>query len=80
MKHPRDTRGKQDKVSGQQRKKVVVRDEKNEAVPRTKQHDIYVRVDQVKDTIYTYQTGKFPITSYRGHKYIMIMCVLVSPG
>ena len=56
------------------KEKVVVRDENNEAVPRTKQHDIYVRVDQVKDTIYTDQTGKFPITSSRGHKYIMIVC------
>ena len=54
--------------------KVVVQYENNEVVPRTKQHDIYVRVDQVKDTIYTDQTGKFPITSSRGHKYIMIMC------
>ena len=42
-------------------------------------------MDQVKDTIYTNQTGKFPIMSYRGHKYIIIMCeiggnaVLVEP-
>ena len=42
-------------------------------------------MDQVKDTIYTNQTGKFPTTSSRGHKYIMIMCeidgnaVLVEP-
>ena len=42
-------------------------------VSRRKQHDIYVRVDQVKDTIYTDQTGKFPITYSRGHKYIIIM-------
>ena len=67
------------------KEKVVVRDENNEDVPRTKQHDIYVRVDQVKDTIYTDQTGKFPITSSRGHKYIMIIfeiygnAVLVEP-
>ena len=33
-----------------------------------------MRVDQVKDSIYTNQTGKPPITSSRGHKYIMIMC------
>ena len=65
--------------------KVVVRNENNEAVPRTKQHDIYIDVDQVKDTIYTDQTGKFPITSSRGHKYIILMCkfdgnsVLVEP-
>ena len=55
---------------------VVVRDENNEAVPRTKQHDLYVCLDQVRDTIYTDQTGEFPITSSRGNKYIMIMCYI----
>ena len=39
-----------------------------------KKYAIYVRVDQVKDTIYIDQTGKFPITPSSGHKYIMIMC------
>ena len=39
------------------KEKVVVRDENNEAVLRTKQHDLYVHVDQVKDTIYKDQTG-----------------------
>ena len=67
------------------KEKVVVRDKNNKAVPRTKQHDLYVCVDQVKDKIYTNQTGEFPITSSRGNKYIMIMCnidgnaVLVEP-
>ena len=67
------------------KEKFVVQDENNEAIPRTKQHDLYVCLDQVKDTIYTDQTGEFPITSSRGNKYIMIMCkidgnaVLVEP-
>ena len=39
------------------KERVVVRDENNEAVPRTKKHDLYVCVDQVKETIYTDQTG-----------------------
>ena len=62
-----------------------MRDENNEAVPRPKQHDLYVCVDQVNETIYTDQIGEFPITSSRGNKYIMIMCeidenaVLVEP-
>ena len=67
------------------KEKAVVRDKTKEATLRTKQHEMYVRVDQVKDTIYIDQTEKFPITSSRGHKYIMIMCeingnaVLVEP-
>ena len=67
------------------KEKVIVPNDNDEIVPRRKQHDIYVRVDQVKDTIYTDQTVKLPITSSRGHKYITIMCendgnaVLVEP-
>ena len=67
------------------KEKVSMPSGNSEAVPRVKQHDIYVRVDQVKDKIYTDQTGKFPITSSKGNKYIMIMCeidgnaVLVGP-
>ena len=41
-----------------------------------KNHDIYVRIEQVRDTIYTNQTGKFTITSSRGHKYIIIFCAI----
>ena len=68
--HMRQTR----QVVRSTKEKVVARDENNDAVPRTKQHDLYVSVDQVKETIYTDQTGESPITSSRGNKYIMIMC------
>ena len=68
--HMRQTR----KVVRSTKERVVERDKNNEVVPRTKRHDLYVCVDQVKDTIYTDQTGEFPITSSRGNKYIMIMC------
>ena len=67
------------------KEKVVVPNENYKKVPRRKQHEIHVRVDQVKDTIYTDKTGKSPITSSRGHNCIMIMCgidgnvVLVKP-
>ena len=67
------------------KEKVIVPNNNDEKVPRRKQNEIYVRVNQFKDTIYTNQTGKSPITSSRGHKYIMIMCeidentVLVEP-
>ena len=36
--------------------------------------DIYVMVDRMKKKNYTDQTGKFPVTSGRGTKYLMIMC------
>ena len=41
--------------------------------PVIKHKDVYVRVfDATKKTMYTDQTGRFPITSARGHKYIMV--------
>ena len=61
------------------KKKLSVAEEKdnsNKNVPLRKYHEIYVQIDQVRDTIYTDQTGKFPITSLRGHKYIMILCAI----
>eukprot|EP00984_Skeletonema_dohrnii_P002295 scaffold797_cov118-Skeletonema_dohrnii-CCMP3373.AAC.10 len=47
--------------------------------------DVYIKVHDMKDTIYTDQTGKVPIRSQRGNKYIMVMCevdsnaILVEP-
>lgn len=40
---------------------------------KQKERDIYVRIWEEKDLIYTDQTGKFPHTSSRGHKYVMVM-------
>jgi hypothetical protein len=41
--------------------------------PGVKHKDVYLRVfDATKKTMYSDQTGKFPITSARGHKYIMV--------
>ena len=41
--------------------------------PGVKHKDVYLRVfDATKKAMYTDQTGKFPITSARGHKYIMV--------
>ena len=59
------------------KEKFAVAEEKDESNTHTlvrKNHDIYVKIDQVRDAIYTNQTGKFPITSSRGNKYIMILC------
>lgn len=35
--------------------------------------DIYVRVYEEKEIVYMDQTGKFPTTSSRGFKYLMVM-------
>ena len=45
------------------KEKVIIASEKYEKIPHRKHQDIYVTVDQFKDTIYTDQTGKFPIAS-----------------
>ena len=38
-----------------------------------REKDVYIKVIEVKKTIYTDQSGRFPVTSSSGHKYIMIM-------
>ena len=41
--------------------------------PAVKHKDVYLRVfDATKKTMYSDQTGRFPITSARGNKYIMV--------
>ena len=42
--------------------------------PMPKKEDVYINVFNAHDTVYTDQTGGFPITSSRGNKYIMVMC------
>ena len=50
-----------------------------------KEHDIYTKVYDTRETIFTDQTGKFPTCSQTGHQYIMIMveidssAILVEP-
>ena len=39
-----------------------------------KHQDIYIAINDEKETMYTDQTGAFPITSKKGNKYIMILC------
>ena len=43
-------------------------------IPLKKHHDIYMKVEDAEDTIYTDQTGAFPPRSRKGNRYIMIMC------
>ena len=39
----------------------------------TKERDIYIKVYEAKDTMYTDQTGKFSVISSRGNKYMMVL-------
>ena len=55
---------------------VEEEDNSNQHITLWKHHDIHVLIDQVIDTIYTDQTGKFPAKSSIGHKYIMILCAI----
>ena len=38
-----------------------------------KKRDVYIKIYDMKETIYSNQTGRFPKTSQRGNKYIMVM-------
>ena len=46
--------------------------------PLRKHNGIYVRAEEVKETMYTDQTGAFPVRSRSGNRYIMIMCEMDS--
>ena len=58
--------------------------EENDHVPRPskKQKDVFVRIyelqDELREKIYTDQTGRFPTRSSRGNQYIMVMCEMDS--
>ena len=57
---------------------------KDQLVGKKKQ-DIFTKVYDVRDTIFSDQTGQFPTRSRRGNKYIMVMveidsnAILVEP-
>jgi len=42
-------------------------------LPLPKHNDVYVKIDDAKEAMYTDQTGAFPVRSRRGNRYIMIM-------
>jgi hypothetical protein len=48
-----------------------------EPTPGVKHKDVYLRVsDMTKKPMYSDQTGRFPITSSTGNKYLMVACEL----
>jgi hypothetical protein len=40
---------------------------------RRKHRDVYVHIEETGEMIYSDQTGRFPVTSSGGHKYIMVL-------
>ena len=53
---------------------VTLADGTEMKLPLKKHQDIVVRVREAKYTIYTDQTGAFPVQSQSGNKYIMVLC------
>ncbi len=45
---------------------------------KKKVRDIGIHIYNVRETIFSDQTGKFPKRSQRGHKYIMVMVKIIS--
>ena len=49
-------------------------DECNDQIkPQTKAKDVYIKIYLANDTVHFDQTGRFPATSSRGNKYIMVL-------
>ena len=48
-------------------------DKKITPATHRKQNDVYCKIWDTKETIYTDHTGKFPVHSTRGHRYIRVM-------
>ncbi|KAL7516095.1 hypothetical protein ACHAWF_000024, partial [Thalassiosira exigua] len=53
---------------------VKLEDGQELTLPTRKHNDIYVSVEEAKETIYTDQTGAFPARSRKGNRYIMVLC------
>ena len=45
-----------------------------------KERDVYIKIYDVRETIYSDQTGQFPTRSLSGNKYIMVMVDIDSSG
>ncbi|KAL7523689.1 LOW QUALITY PROTEIN: hypothetical protein ACHAWF_000626, partial [Thalassiosira exigua] len=62
----RSTKQKKEQVT------VKLEDGQELTLPMRKHNDIYVSVEEAKETIYTDQTGAFPVCS--GNRYVMVLC------
>ncbi|KAL7525390.1 hypothetical protein ACHAXR_000989 [Thalassiosira sp. AJA248-18] len=52
----------------------------NDRLRGKKERDVYTKVYDVRETIYSDQTGQFPTRSLSGNKYIMVMVDIDSSG
>jgi hypothetical protein len=43
------------------------------ATPSHTMHDVYIKMYDTRETVYSDQTGKFPLTSSKGNRYQMIL-------
>jgi hypothetical protein len=48
-------------------------DKNQTIIPHIKKHDILILVYNAKATMYSDQTGMFPVVSSEGNKYIMVL-------
>jgi hypothetical protein len=48
-------------------------EEESKAPALPKKKDVYVKIHNASETMYSDQTGRFPATSSRGNKYIMVL-------
>jgi hypothetical protein len=58
-------------------KKIEANEDIKENMPtltNQKKGDVFISVFNTHNTVYTDQTGSFPVTSSRGNKYVMVMC------
>jgi len=53
--------------------KEIIGGTQSETLTSKKMHDVYIKVHNVTETMYTDQTGRFPATSTRGNQYIMVL-------
>ena len=47
-------------------------------IPLRRHHGIYVKIELANKTVYTDQTGAFPVQSKSGNRYIVILCEMDS--
>ena len=43
-------------------------------IPLKKHNDVYISVDNARETMYTNQISAFPTRSRKGNRYVMILC------
>ena len=70
-------RGIKTNIRSKKEKKQLLTDQLDNGetltIPLQKHQDIYIEINNAKETVCTNQTGAFPVTSKKGNKYITIL-------